>query len=347
MNSLMQRLRKAGSIATADIISDSAFFNKKDVIPTDLPILNVAFSGDLDGGLVPGLTVFAGLSKSYKTMLALFCMKAYFDKYPDSIAILYDSEFGVTPDYLRSLGIDTERVLHIPIEHVEQLKFDMVKRLEEIKLGDKVFFMIDSIGNLPSKKEVEDAMDEKSVADMTRAKAIRSFLRIITTHLTTKMIPCIAINHIYQTMELYSKAVVSGGTAVMYTANQVFIISRSQEKGSEGITGWNFTIMVEKSRFVREKSKLAFLVDYETGIDKCSGIFDWAKDFGYIIQHGGWYQTVDLDTGEVNEKKVRLDEIPETYYNKLVSLPSFKEQVSKKYKLTSAASPLVEEEIDE
>lgn len=346
MNSLMQRLRKAGSIGAAEIISESGFFLKKDIIPTDLPILNVAFSGELDGGLVPGLTVFAGLSKSYKTMLSLFCMKAYFDKYPDSIAILYDSEFGVTPDYLRSLGIDTNRVLHIPIEHVEQLKFDMVKRLEEIKLGDKVFFMIDSIGNLPSKKEVEDAMDEKSVADMTRAKAIRSFLRIITTHLTTKMIPCIVINHIYQTMELYSKAVVSGGTAVMYTANQVFIISRSQEKEDGAIAGWNFTINIEKSRFVKEKSKLSFLVRYEDGIDKHSGLFDLAKEFGFILQHGGWYQLFDLETGELNEKKIRLDDIEESYYNKLVTLPAFKEQVSKKYKLSSAVAA-VEEEIEE
>jgi len=198
MSKLLDKLKKAGTIKHAEILADSPFFNAKDCIQTNLPILNVAFSGSLSGGLVPGLSVFAGASKSFKTLLGLYCMKAYFDKYPDAVALVYDSEFGITPDYLQANGIDTSRVIHIPIEHIEMLKFDIVKRLDEISRGDKVFIMIDSLGALSSKKEVEDALDEKSVSDMTRAKAIRSLLRIITPHLTMKDIPCIVINHIYQ-----------------------------------------------------------------------------------------------------------------------------------------------------
>jgi len=212
MSSLLERMQKSGAIKTSAILSESTFFNTKDVIPTDLPILNIAFSGSLDGGLIPGLTVFAGLSKSFKTLLALYCMKAYFNKYPDAVALLYDSEFGVTPDYLATNGIDAGRVIHIPVEHVEQLKFDIVKRLEEIKRGDKVFIMVDSLGNLASKKEVDDAENEKSVADMSRAKAIRSLLRIITPHLTMKDLPCILINHVYTEIgPMYAKTIIPGG----------------------------------------------------------------------------------------------------------------------------------------
>ena len=197
MSELLKKLKAAGSVKGAEVLAKSAYFNKKDHIPTRLPILNIAFSGSLDGGLTPGLTILAGESKSFKTLLGLYCMRAYLDMYKDAIAILYDSEFGVTPEYLASNGIDAERVLHVPIEHIEQLKFDVVKRLEEIKRGDKVFIMVDSLGNLASKKETEDALDEKSVADMSRAKAIRSLMRIITPHLTMKDLPCVVINHIY------------------------------------------------------------------------------------------------------------------------------------------------------
>jgi hypothetical protein len=80
--------------------------------------------------------------------------------------------------------------------------------------------MIDSIGNLASKKEVEDAENEKSVADMSRAKSLKSLFRIITPHLTTKNIPCLAVNHIYQEMGLYPKAIVSGGCVVAGTEIQ-------------------------------------------------------------------------------------------------------------------------------
>jgi hypothetical protein len=220
MSSLMEKMLKSGNIKSASILSKSVFFNAKESIPTDLPILNIAFSGSLDGGLLPGLTVVAGASKSFKTMLSLYCMKAYLERYQDGIAILYDSEFGITPEYLESFKIDTSRVIHIPLENVEQLKFDIVQRLQEIDKKDKVFIMIDSIGNLASKKEVEDAENEKSVADMSRAKSLKSLFRIITPHLTTKNIPCIAINHIYQEMGLYPKAIVSGGCVVAGTEIQ-------------------------------------------------------------------------------------------------------------------------------
>jgi hypothetical protein len=147
-------------------------------------------------------------------------MKAYLDKYKEGVAILYDSEFGITPDYLESFNIDSNRVIHIPLENVEQLKFDIVQRLQEVDKKDNVFIMIDSIGNLASKKEVEDAENEKSVADMSRAKSLKSLFRIITPHLTTKNIPCLAVNHIYQEMGLYPKAIVSGGCVVAGTEIQ-------------------------------------------------------------------------------------------------------------------------------
>jgi RecA/RadA recombinase len=337
MSELLTRIKSAGSIKTAMVLSESKFFNQKDTIPTQVPILNVAFSGKLDGGLVPGLTVFAGASKSFKTLLALYCMRAYFDKYPDAIALLYDSEFGVTPDYLEANGIDTTRVLHIPIEHIEQLKFDVVKRLEEIKRGDRVFLMVDSLGALSSKKEVDDALDEKSVSDMTRAKAIRSLLRIITPHLTMKDLPCIVINHVYSTLELYAKTVVGGGTSVMYSANQIFIITKAQEKDGTDIVGWNFTINIEKSRFVKEKSKLPFLVTYEGGINKWSGLLDIALDLKFVAKpSNGWYSRVDVDTGELEDKKWRAaDTNSKEFWLPILTNPQFQEAVKHTYQVST------------
>ena len=339
--SLLDKMLKAGSIKSASVLSKSSFFKAKDVIPTDLPILNIAFSGSLDGGLLPGLTVVAGASKSFKTMLSLYCMKAYLDKYKDGVAILYDSEFGITPDYLESFDIEIDRVIHIPLENVEQLKFDIVQRLNEIEKKDNVFIMIDSIGNLASKKEVEDAENEKSVADMSRAKSLKSLFRIITPHLTTKNVPCLAINHIYQEMGLYPKAIVSGGTGIYYSANQIFIISKAQEKDGTELAGFKFTINIEKSRYVKEKSKLPFNVFFDSGIYKWSSLFELAQESGHIIKPKvGWYQTVDMETGEISEKSYRAKEIEsnDEYFEKLVKDKVFKEFVERKFKLAAAAS---------
>jgi RecA/RadA recombinase len=338
--SLLDKMLKAGNIKSASVLSKSSFFNAKEIIPTDLPILNIAFSGSLEGGLLPGLTVVAGASKSFKTMLSLYCMKAYLDKYNDGVAILYDSEFGITPDYLESFNIDINRVIHIPIENVEQLKFDIVQRLGEVDKKDNVFIMIDSIGNLASKKEVEDAENEKSVADMSRAKSLKSLFRIITPHLTTKNIPCLAINHIYQEMGLYPKAIVSGGTGIYYSANQIFIISKSQEKDGTELAGFKFTINIEKSRYVKEKSKLPFSVFFDSGIYKWSSLFELAQESGHIIKPKvGWYQTVDMETGEISEKSYRAKDLEsnDAYFEGLIKDKVFKEYVERKFKLTGGS----------
>lgn len=337
---LLDKLQKAGSTEHSSALSSSTFFGNKEFIPTDLPILNVAFSGSLEGGLVPGLTVVAGLSKTFKTMLSLYCMKAYLDKYPDAVAILYDSEFGVTPDYVKGFNIDISRVLHVPITNIEELKFDIVKKLEAVEKNEKVFIMIDSVGNLASKKEVEDAENEKSVADMTRAKSLKSLFRIITPFLTTKKIPCLAINHIYMTQELYSKAIVGGGTGVMYSANTVFIISKAQEKDDEGIAGWKFTINIEKSRFVKEKSKLPFTVLYNGGIQKWSSLFELALESGHIVKVTAQsYAPVDMETGEIGEKvKTKTMQNDDAFFEKLINDEKFKQFVSDKFKLSGALS---------
>jgi RecA/RadA recombinase len=327
---LMEKLSKAGSIKSTTL-ADSTLFNAKDLIQTKIPIINVAFSGTLDGGLVPGLTVVAGPSKHFKSNLSLIAVQAFLKKYPESVCLFYDSEYGITPEYIASNGIDPERVIHVPLEHIEQLKFDIVKRLEAIDRGDKVVIFIDSIGNLASKKEVEDAMDEKSVADMSRAKSLKSLFRIMTPHLTTKDIPCIVVNHTYKEQGLYPKDVVSGGTGIYYSANTIWIIGRSQDKDADGIVGWNFTINIEKSRYVKEKSKLVFNVNYESGISKWSGLMDLALESGHTAKpKNGWYQRVGDD------KNYRLaDTENKEFWMPILTDPTFQEYVKNKYQLAT------------
>lgn len=348
MSKLMEKLQKSGAIKHTSILSESTFFNVKDTIPTDIPIINIALSGKVDGGISPGLTFLAGESKNFKSLMGLMFVKAYLDKYQDAICLFYDSEFGITPEYIESNGIDCSRVLHIPIEHLEQLKFDISQRLEDIERGDKVFIFIDSVGNLASKKEVEDSLEGKSVADMSRAKVLKSLWRIVTPHLTTKNIPCVAINHTYQTMEMYSKAVMSGGTGGMYSANQVFIITKAQEKDGKDLIGYNFTINIEKSRFVREKSKFPFNVTFEGGINKWSGLLDIALEAGIVVKPNmGWYSKVDLETGEIEEKKYRAKETnSRDFWEPILKSKTFNEYVKDRYQVSGRKLISNEEYLD-
>lgn len=347
-NSLMEKQLKLGNKKAA-IMSDSPYFQTPDYVKTDVPIVNIAFSGKIDGGVVPGITIVAGESKSFKTLISLYCMAAYLNKYPDSIAIVYDTEYGITVNYLKSVGVDPARVLHVPIHHVEELKFDMVKRLEDMERGQKIFYLVDSLGLLPSKKESDDAIEEKSVADMTRSKAIRSWLRMVTSRVTENQIPLFVVNHFYSTMELYAKKIISGGQAVMLAANQAFIITKAQEKDGTDLVGWNFTINVEKSRFVKEKEKLGFTVLYDKGINKWSGLMDLALESGHVVKPKmGWYSKTDLETGEVIEKSYRLKDTNNAeFWNPILEDKRFKEFVEQKYMVSHNELMQQEDDIDE
>lgn len=332
--SLMSKMMKAGTIKETSILAESELFNEKEQAPTAIPIINMALSGRVDGGLTSGLTFLAGPSRHFKSLLGLIMVSAYMKKYPDSVCLFYDSEFGITPQYIQANGIDTNRVLHVPIEDLEQLKFDITKRLHSLERGEKVIIFIDSVGNLASKKEAEDALEGKSVADMSRAKVMKSLWRIITPHLTTKDIPCIAVNHTYQTMEMYSKAIMSGGTGGMYSANQVFIIGKAQEKDGTELKGYHFTINIEKSRFVKEKSKFPFLVTFDKGISKWSGLLDIALDGNFIAKPSqGWYQVVDQLTGEMIGNKMRAADLDvnDTFWEELLATQKFRDFVENRY----------------
>jgi len=333
--SILDKLRKASTIKEADVLSDSKFFNKKDMIQTSIPMLNVALSGSLDGGITPGLTLWCGPSKHFKSFFCLLEVKAYLDKYPEAICLFYDSEFGAGKKYFETIGIDTTRVIHSPITDVEQFKFDVMQQLEVISRGDKVIIFVDSVGNLASKKEVDDAKDGKSVADMSRAKQIKSVFRMITPHLNIKDIPMVVVNHTYQTQEMYSKAVVSGGTGIYYSADTIFIIGRQQEKDGTEVTGYNFIINVEKSRHVREKSKIPIEVRFEGGISTWSGLLDVALDSGHVIKpKNGWYQQVDMETGEVLPKNYRrADTDTKDFWLPVLKSKSFRKYIEDNYRL--------------
>ena len=427
-NTLLDRLKKNCRVKEADVLADSKFFGVKDLTSTPIPMLNVALSGSLDGGLTSGLTIFCGPSKHFKTMYSLIIAAAYLKKYKEAVLMFYDTEFGSPQTYFKSCGIPLDRVLHIPIKNIEEIKFDLINQLEQITRKENVIIIIDSIGNISSKKELDDAISENSAADMSRAKALKGLFRMITPYLTINDIPMIAINHSYNTQEIFSKQVMSGGcfkegtlikmadgsnkaineikvgefvitrdgpravsyiwnpdtleegnpecleltfsdcskytcsythpfsvngewvqaqdlvagnilntidnsivcfckfspvgkkivyditvsgnheytlsngvvvsnTGPYYSASTIFFVGRQQDKSGTEIQGYHFILNVEKSRYVKEKSKIPISVSWENGIEKYSGLLDIAKELGFIIcPKVGWYQAFNPKT---------------------------------------------------
>ena len=344
--SILEKIKKNSSIKESAVLSKSKFFQNKDMITTSIPAINIALSGKIDGGLTPGLTMWAGPSKHFKTAFSLLMAKSYLDKYENAALLFYDSEFGTPQSYFDAFGIDTNRVLHTPLMDIEQLKHDIMAQLSQLDRDDKLIIIIDSIGNLASKKEVDDALEGKSVADMSRAKQIKSLFRMVTPHLTMKDIPMIVVNHTYKEIGLYPKDIVGGGTGSYYSADNIFILGRQQEKEGTEIVGYNFIINVEKSRYVKEKSKIPVSVSFDGGISKWSGLLDIALESGHVIKpSNGWYSKRDED-GVYEEKKYRIkDTDTRDFWTSILNQKSFNEFIEKKYCIANG-NIITDEEID-
>jgi RecA/RadA recombinase len=329
---LREKLLQNSTIEETAILGESKFYEERDMVQTDYPMVNVALAGSITGGLMPGITQLCGPSKHFKSMFALLLASAYLKKHPDSVMLFYDSEFGTPPSYFEMFDIATDRVVHSPLVNVEKLKIDAVGQLEKIERGDKVVVVIDSVGSLASKKELDDAIAGKSVADVgARAKALKSFFRMVQPYFPMKDLPCIVVNHSYQTLEMFSKQVVGGGTGSIYSSDNIWMLGRRQEKEEKDVIGYHFIINVEKSRYVKEKSVIPITVMHDGGIQKWSGMLDLAIEAGYVEKAG---HSLILRGDSTSKKHKRADIVNnDEFWNTVLEHTDFATWIKNKYSL--------------
>ena len=142
--------------------------------------------------------------------------------------------------------------------------------------------------------------------------------------------------------------VVTHNTGSYYSADNIFIIGRQQEKDGQEVIGYNFIINVEKSRYVKEKSKIPVTVSFTGGISKWSGLLDIALDSGHVVKpSNGWYSKVNVETGEVEEKKYRLkDTDNKDFWMPILAQKTFRDHIQEKYQVANASIIQEEEEND-
>lgn len=342
---ILSRLKKNTTIEFTNTF-DKYDLAKSTEVATPIPLLNLALSGKFfDGGISRGVTVWAGEKATFKTMFCLLAMKAYLDKYEDAIGFAYDSEFSLSPDYIGSFGIDPARVLVTPVKNLDLLKNDIVPQLEQIKRGERVFVMIDSLGNLSSLKEFNDALEGKSTQDMTRAKMLKSLFRMITPQINMLDIPLFAILHTYQTQEMYSKTIISGGTGAQYSANVALIVSKRKNQQDKEEGGKEFVITVDKSRFVKEGQRFPIAIPEDGKLKKWTGLFDLALECGYIVKDGMKYSVPSIPDFEKAWKKDIQNS--EQFWKMMFAKTDMMKVIEDSIKVSSDQSELFNAEEDE
>jgi RecA/RadA recombinase len=335
MSKLKERILKLNTLVNTSILSESKLANKT-YTKTKYPMINVALSGKLDGGMTPGILVIGAPSRNFKTGFSLMMAKEFQEQHPEGIVVYYDTEGGAPYNYFESLELDTERVIHKQVPTIEELMVDMNQILDSLEDGEKVFFILDSIGNIGTRIEVEKLKEEKFTADMgKRQQVIKAFFRSIQLKILQKDVSFIVISHTYQEMSLFPKEIVAGGTGQMYAANDVWRISKKEfkDKTTHEVTGNSFTIIVEKSRTCRSGVRIPVTVTMGDKPEKYSGLYEVAMRGEFIIKpKQGWYALKNNEEKLYREKDIKFNS---EVWEILLADPEFIQYVEGTHKLGS------------
>ena len=287
-------------------------------IDTGSYILNALLSGSIFDGLPNNkITALAGESATGKTFFALGMCKQFLDDNPDSAVIYFESESAITKDMIESRGIDSSRIVIVPVTTVQEFRTQSIKIVDqyiEDQSDMKMMFVLDSLGMLSTTKEIEDTAAGSETKDMTRAHLVIGAFRVLTLKLGKAGVPLVVTNHTYDEMGLFAKKVMGGGSGLKYAASSIVFLSKKKEKDGKDVIGNIIHCRNEKSRLTVEHKMVDVLLHYESGLDRYYGLLDLALKYGIFKKNG---TRVELPDGTTQFGKTINNE-PEKYFTQEV-----------------------------
>jgi len=331
--SIFDTLAKEAKNDYAQLVSNTS--SDQGFIGTGSYILNAQLSGSIYGGIPNNrVTAIAGEQATGKTFYAIGIASTFLTDHPDGAVFYFDSEAAATPDLFRDRGLDPARVWHFPIDTIEEFRTQMIRILDNLlKTPEKdrkpLLIILDSLGMLASQKELQDAMDDKQVRDMTKSQTIKSVFRIITSKLGKLKIPMIVTNHTYKTMNPYGDPTdMGGGSGLKYAASTIITLTKSKEKdSSKEIIGNIIKVKTYKSRLTKENTQIATRLFFDSrGLDEYYGLLELGEKHGIFIRKGN---RILVGESSVYPSAILAD--PNKYFTKEI-MQALDEVASKEFK---------------
>jgi RecA/RadA recombinase len=283
--------------------------------------LNALLSGSIYGGLPANkVTALAGEPSTGKTFYAINIVRQFLRDNTEGFVFYFESESAISKQMLTDRGIDTKRVAVVPVATIQEFRTQAVKILDkyiedkEKKDRPPMLFVLDSLGNLSTDKEMQDIADGKDTRDMTRAQLVRGAFRVLTLKLGKAKVPLIVTNHVYDVVGSYVPTKkMGGGSGLEYAASTILFLSKKKDKDKDNqVTGAIITANLKKARLTIENKKVETLLDYSDGLDPYYGLVDLAEKFEIIKKVSTRYE---LPNGTKVFESAILKE-PEKYFTK-------------------------------
>ena len=283
MSDFLKDIIKETGNEYASLVSDGASGDVDSFIDTGSYIFNALLGGSIHRGLPSNkITAIAGESATGKTFFVLGMCKNFLDKNPDGGVIFFESESAITKEIIEERGIDSSRMVVMPVTTVQEFRHRSLTVLEKYSQQDKkekkpLLLVLDSLGMLSTTKEIEDTQDGKETKDMTRAQIVKAAFRVLTLKLGKAKVPLIITNHTYDVIgSMFPQKEMGGGSGLKYAASSIVYLSKRKEKDGTEIIGNIIHCKNYKSRLTKENKVVDVRLTYSKGLDRYYGLLDLA-----------------------------------------------------------------------
>jgi RecA/RadA recombinase len=231
------------------------------------------------------ITAIAGESATGKTFFLMGMVKSFLDSDPNAGVIFFESESAITKQMVVDRGIDSKRMVIMPVTTVQEFRTQSLKVLDkymEIDLLERqpMFMCLDSLGMLSTTKEVEDTAEGKETRDMTRAQVLKAAFRVLTLKLGRAKVPMVLTNHTYDVVgSMFPQKEMGGGSGLKYAASSIIYLSKRKEKDGTEVVGNIIHCKNHKSRLTKENKMVDVKLTYDKGLDKYYGLLELAEKY--------------------------------------------------------------------
>ena len=262
-------------------------------IDTGSYIFNALLSGSIYGGIPNNkITAIAGETSTGKTFFCLGMVQHFLESNPDAGVIYFESESAISKQMIEDRGIDSNRMLLVPVTTVQEFRLQAIKILDKYneqtaEERKPLMFVLDSLGMLSTSKEVEDSEAGKETRDMTRAQVVKSIFRVLTLKLGKANVPLIVTNHTYDVVGAYIPTKeMGGGSGLKYAASTIVYLSKKKEKDGKEVVGNIIKYKTAKSRLTKENSDVETRLYYDRGLDRYYGLLELGEKHGVFSRKG-------------------------------------------------------------
>lgn len=275
-----------------------------DVIPSGLFIDNLTGVGGIPKGVITEIFGDEGIGKSS------ICLQLVANAQKHGLRCLWaDVEWSYSAQYAESLGVDNSK-LGLIRERYAEATLEALE--EEIEKGKWDLVVLDSIGGLSPRAEVEKGIDGKVIGG--QAGLIAKFCRKVVPPLHINKIALVVINH--QFIDIMSgKLMTSGGKKLSY---HKFLSIRLKHKSGVSLKQGDRKVgkvvigEVRKNKCaptegLEAEGQLIFGTGFSIGAD----VLNIAIDKGVITKQGNtyWFGKEKLGVG-LGKTRTMLEEDP-------------------------------------